>query len=786
MLTRFAPPLILAVLGLLFFTELAAHPTQVLYSDWSDVLAEHLPAKRFLVASWRETGELPLWCPYSFGGAPFVSDIQVGAFYPPHFILYLLPEEHIGAGLSWLIVAHLIVAGWGAFAYARSQGVDRAGALVAGIGFMFAGRWLLHVLAAGHTITLGLAWMPLVLLCLERAIRRRSLMWASAAGVCFALIVLGTQPQWTLYGGMFIALWTLGTALQEAGYLEGEGPRSLHRTAAAVGRWLGYGIWTVVLAASLAAVQLLPTWEAAKHSTRAAGVDTGDALASGVRALAFLVGPALTAEPVNLQWEDRGGLALLWLAAAIMAALAGGKRVRYQAGVCAALVSFALGGALAFQWLPGFALFRQPARMLIVAAFPVAFLVGVGVQGLVQAGARDTDGTIRRRYRSVLAHVLVAVAILTGGLALRLVVQRQEVRGHVYWLSLVFTIPAAFWLLGPRAPAPPGLRTTAWVAILLVDLWALARPLVAVRSESEIYAPSNCVARLDREPPGRVLDRDADRDAGSPLGRGAPLALLHHFEALRGYNPLDHQRFKEYLQLVSEDDASLRPFEGPLAYPIIVNFPIRNKRLLDLLGTRYLLQPSDWSLEQKGWREAAVDPCPAAYDFVAGGRRPLPAYTLYENLDVFPRTFVVPRARALASRADLKTADFHHEVLLEEFQPEETADAADPGYWTATITDYQPNRVTIDAAGTTAGWLVLADVWFPGWTCRVDGAATTIFRADYLFRAVHLEAGRHQVVFRFEPEAYRQGRIISLAALAAVLGIAFTSKCLVSRPTASG
>jgi hypothetical protein len=284
-----------------------------------------------------------------------------------------------------------------------------------------------------------------------------------------------------------------------------------------------------------------------------------------------------------------------------------------------------------------------------------------------------------------------------------------------------------------------------------------------------------------------VLDRDAsDGDAGTPLGRGVPLALLHRLEAVRGYNPLDHQRFKEYLQLVSQDDASLRPFEGPLAYPVIGNFPIRDKRLMDLLGTRYLLQPSDWPLEQDGWRLLAVDPCPAAYDFVAGGRRPLPAYTVYENPDAFPRAFIVPRARAFTSRADLATADFRREALLEDLQTEESADAAEPGYWSATITDYRPNRVTIDAAGAAPGWLVLADVWYPGWTCTVDDEPARIYRANYLFRAVHLEAGRHQIVFRFEPEWYWYGRMISLVALAAVLGIALTSKLLFSRPEGGG
>ena len=86
---RLRPYLVIIGLGLLFFADLVVHPSQVLYSDHSDLLAEHVPAKRFLVRSWQETGELPLWCPHSFAGSPFVHDPQVAVFYPPHWPLLL-------------------------------------------------------------------------------------------------------------------------------------------------------------------------------------------------------------------------------------------------------------------------------------------------------------------------------------------------------------------------------------------------------------------------------------------------------------------------------------------------------------------------------------------------------------------------------------------------------------------------------------------------------------------------------------------------------------------------
>src|SRR5262249_42396477 len=140
--SAFAPFLIIALFGLLFFNNLVLHPAEVLYSETSDLPALHLPSKIFLLRSWQRTGELPLWCLYNFAGVPFIHDIQVSAFYPLHWPLFLLPENWTGAGLSWLVVFHVIAAGWFMFALARARGLNATGALVAGLGYMFAPKWL--------------------------------------------------------------------------------------------------------------------------------------------------------------------------------------------------------------------------------------------------------------------------------------------------------------------------------------------------------------------------------------------------------------------------------------------------------------------------------------------------------------------------------------------------------------------------------------------------------------------------------------------------------------------
>jgi hypothetical protein len=83
---------------------------------------------------------------------------------------------------------------------------------------------------------------------------------------------------------------------------------------------------------------------------------------------------------------------------------------------------------------------------------------------------------------------------------------------------------------------------------------------------------------------------------------------------------------------------------------------------------------------------------------------------------------------------------------------------------------WSANRITAKADMESAGTLILADTWYPGWQARVDGKPEPIYRADCAFRAIRVPAGRHQVEFLFAPVSFRAGLwagIISWMMLAA-------------------
>ena len=741
------PIALLLAACLLLFLPLLLAPQSVLYSDHSDMLAMHLPMKWFSVSWFQRTGELPLWCPYSFSGMPFVHDVQVAAFYPLHAPLYYASPAQVGSLMSWLVVVHVILAGCSMYLYGRFTGLTKTGATTAGIGWMLAGKWLLHVLEGGHYIFAPLAWLPLVLFALHTSVAtRRSMMgrvaWAACGGIVFGLLTLGAHPQITFYSGLCVALSLLLPPAIRFASLEGSSASNTLRQA---GIATGCGAACVVIAVGLSAIQLLPAIEATPHTSRSLGVDSSDALPGGARALINFVGPALNANNPSARWEDRGGFTVIAVLLAAVACVARkDEQTRNHLWLAGALILFALGGAALLQWLPGFRLFRQSTRMLLLAAFPVAWLAGAGVERLARANAIEDE-----RIGWAISRVLASVGILSGGLALRTWISGDELLFHPYWLSLVITVPMFLFLL--KRPWKLAPRVLAWTLAVLVavDHLALSVPLVRVRQPGEIY-PSGAIANYLAEHVKlgeRVLTRDeSDESLNSPLGTGTPLALLYDFEAVRGYNSFDVAAYRDYLRRISGDPNALKPFEDVWTFPLVGNFPLKDRSLVNQLGIRYLAQPVD-AEPPPGWTSIdVIEERPVAYNLIDGGVREMKAFTLFGNPNALPRAFV------------LSEESIHREGNQLKFDSTDEVAAA-------VISEFTPNSVNIDVPNGLEGYLILSDAFYPGWHCTVGGEPTEILLANGFFRAVKIGADDQSVEFRFDPSSLRYGRSISTATI---------------------
>ncbi|HEX7594627.1 MAG TPA: YfhO family protein, partial [Anaerolineae bacterium] len=154
---------------------------------------------------------------------------------------------------------------------------------------------------------------------------------------------------------------------------------------------------------------------------------------------------------------------------------------------------------------------------------------------------------------------------------------------------------------------------------------------------------------------------------------------------------------------------------------------------------------------------------------------------VFANPDALPRAFLVHAAHLADDDAALK------EMTQDTFAPLQSLILADgtpmqgEGAQRADeqvqIVDYQPERVVLSVHASAPGYVLLADAWYPGWAAKVDGVDAPIHRADYIFRAVAVSAGTHQIVFEYRPTTLYLGAAVSALALLIVIGIFAASRC---------
>ncbi|MBI1746590.1 MAG: YfhO family protein [Acidobacteria bacterium] len=109
--------------------------------------------------------------------------------------------------------------------------------------------------------------------------------------------------------------------------------------------------------------------------------------------------------------------------------------------------------------------------------------------------------------------------------------------------------------------------------------------------------------------------------------------------------------------------------------------------------------------------------------------------------------------------------------------------SAEPRSEAITVTDYQPNSISLEAAPDTDGFLFLSEIYYPGWRAYVDGKPQPILKANLVFRAIYLEKGPHKIQFRFYPTPFYVGALVT--ALTGLLLIVYFTGARASAQTRS-
>jgi hypothetical protein len=333
----------------------------------------------------------------------------------------------------------------------------------------------------------------------------------------------------------------------------------------------------------------------------------------------------------------------------------------------------------------------------------------------------------------------------------------------ILWVGLVTGL---LWLAARRRIGATALGL-ALAALLVADLFA---PIAAFNPTTTDlttgYQNANLIGLLYNKGTGRGATARIDSDTGQVITVWQPSTgvLMKIPDAGGLYNPLTLQRYDRVWQRIKT------PLEN--APPGVKDN--RNSVWYDLLNIRYTIAISEDRPIGSKFHEVDSD---------ARGVR------LYENANMMPRAFVVhdavvvPSAEEQFARIDRLDVDPRHTVVLPDgaTTPSQSKGSAEGNPADQVrVTQYTPNRLELTVANAEPGWLVLSEVWYPGWTATLDGVPAPVIQADYLLRAVQVGPGSHTLVLEFRSRPLLIGQIISgvtaILVLLAGLGLALARR----------
>lgn len=465
-----------------------------------------------------------------------------------------------------------------------------------------------------------------------------------------------------------------------------------------------------------------------------------------------------------------------------------------------------------FKWLPYFNKFRVPVMVLIVQQLAFVLLFGIGVSAALGSDSRRERRFVLWGLAAGLLLLLVCVVSAgywTGGFARSTAknitavrtapeqLQLARLAGAFLFKDLVKTsliLAAAFGFIAlyQRRKIPAG----AFVALVSVlaagDLYHANRYVV---HPERLYPRSLGVSEQvsiikDKSERDRFLEPDAVIDfvarnaaadtVATGVSGGAGAAFYRVFPAFHPSAPLAGGDFatNRFMNFGVSSVGGYHPAKLSIYADFIEALESAAKRsnfhLLDAMNARYAVTSHPFPgvpSFQPVWQGA---------DFEGRTRY------VYLNTKALPRVFFVDRYRtlepgeilALLPSLPSNGIDLAETVLLEKepaVKPVSSAGAR------AMISHYALNEIRVDAELPSPAILVLSEVFYPKWRVYVGGAEREMLKADYLLRAVALEAGKHEIVFRYDSSLLSRGLVISVVTLGVVLLVLATSTSLAIR-----
>jgi len=661
----------------------------IAYSNYSDLIAQHVSAQVIGREAVRQEGLLPLWNPSMNGGAPAFANPEPMYLFPLQLLFLVLP---IAPAMNLVILLNFLGAGAAMFLFCRRHLRHPAAALVCATAYMLCHRFLAMIYAGWLPKMSMFALAPLLFwscdLVIDRPTRRRIAVFALVG----ALTLVQGDMQQLYFCGLGAVIYIFAR-LARAG-------------SARAGPALARFALGAVLAAALAAPALLPRLQFAALSTRTQPNP------------AFLLkdSPQPAELPSFFNPRDQGADGAirsefwennfyfgLWLAPFWLAALVGKRRGAALALLLAiGLMVFLCFDTAVLRWIydyfPGFSLFRQSSRILLLAQFAAVFLAGLGIDGLL--------GLLPRLGRIGLTGLLLLAPILDYA-----------------WRS---------------TPA------------------IVTQPLEKVLPH---YPFHEMLDRNHNE--GRVL-------AIEPVILPYGTAGYQGIDLINGYTGLQLRHYIDYFTLLQYGTPKAIP-TGPVIWTDCRS--IAKPEMLRALDVRYIIGDPSLNLDARGYERIWENPAVPLFVFYHGVL-PVPVAIWRVPHPLGPAYFatsiqgVADREESLARVAAATSPLDAYVFGLEGKEPVPGFSGGTAGFIHRGLNRY---RYRIDSRGSN--FLILSQIWYPGWWAQLDGKFVKLYRTNHALLGCFIPPGPHELTLVMTSPLFCYG--LAAAAMAALVLLIF-------------
>jgi hypothetical protein len=771
----FKQPDALAILSLFLITIIYYWPVLSLSGTiWNDFVEQYLPYRMFATRALKAL-TFPFWNPYSFSGMPFFADLQTAVLYPFNLLLALLSSKNGTNAVifEYQIIFHIFLAG--VFTYLLARNFQRSvfASIAAAITFMFSGFATTHIFHI--SIIHSLPWLPLSLLLLHKTLKQSSLLYAALCGLSLSFLSLAGHPQMILYTHYLLGAYLLYHLYE----IRKEIP--LHR------KWIiaiSLFCLSVFSGIGISAVQLLPVRELSQESVRPK-MTFEEASEGSFRPYRFItmIVPNYFGIPnrQNIQatspywgmvhddfdpgrhyyWETSMYVGIVTIMLSIIALIAFRSPPMiffFIISTLTLIIALGQSGGLYFilyHIMPGFKMFRSPARIALIFSLSSALCAAFGFDGLMQN--IKSNETFKRKklllFLGTFSTLIILGAIIFTSGALKNSITTfiatqgffggdtaqisQAVDRSIYpystlqvWIAVIFTFLTAATLFAIlKGYIRPVTVSVFLLIIICADMLTYGYGYCADNTDpNQLFKPNNLVNAMHEEYKKELFRFNSRSSAPgrNDISGGEMIfkrneGSIHELYLMEGYNPLRLKR-----QLLERKD-----------------------RTLDILNVKYKINV-DRSTGQIG-----ILPHPTAFAR-AWFAHAYQVQTDEQNI-----------------LQDLDTPSFNHKtsVILEENPGFPSGNQNDTCMSSVKISSWGMNKITTQLTTDKPGFLVLSEIYYPAWKAKVDGKPTKIFRADYALRAIPVSAGNHTIICEYDDDSFRIGLILSLISVAAVTGV---------------